>query len=534
MKKESILKQIILIFVVTILIIFTISAAGGYIFSKRINEQKSRRLVIRVSKLVESLLSDIDINYLNNYKESTLFKEAQNGLRKICKTFEFEYLYIIIKNEEQKSYKYVLAVANDDSNDKRASERVKNDPAIPLLEKNGFSEELLNNLFEGESNKNSININNDYGNVFTWLYPVFDKKNNVKYAIGVDYKVEKVTYRVIRNTIILFIPIMIVSLILLIIEVSVLQKKVFNPIKIISEKMNNFIKNRGKDSTPLEISSNNEIKEISDSFNKMSDEITQYIKNIEQLTKEKTEADVQLEVAKRIQFGIVPNKFNEINDNYNANACAFSAKYIGGDFYDCFKLGNGNVCIVIGDVSGKGISACLFMAMAKTVIRDLFMTGKQPAETLNFANDELCRSNPESMFVTVFAAILDVNTGILTYANAGHNKPVILGESIDFLTPKHGIALGLFEDSEIIEEKIQLKKNQGILLYTDGVTESINPKEEFYGDKRLIATLQNKLKTKYNSEEVVETVKKDVFDYYENQDLYDDLTLLSLIYSKLE
>ena len=531
-KKESIFRQIIFIFIVTIFVVFMIVSAGSYFFSKRMTELKSREQVINVAELLKSLFSDIDIDYLKKNKESSIYKEAKTGLRKICQSFKFEYLYILIKNKEQDSYQYIVAAAYDDDNDKAASERVEKNPDIIINEKSDvyYRKNDYANAFNGLVSQNGVNINNKYGNVLTWFYPVFDKNKKVKYVIGIDYEVKQVTDTIINNTVVLSVPVAIASLILLLIVMSVLHRKVFNPIKIISQKMNNFIENKGKDSDPLKIASNNEIREISDSFYKMSDEIINYINDIERLTKDKVEADVQLEVAKKIQYGIVPNKFSEINEKYNACACAYSAKYIGGDFYDCFKLENGNVCIVIGDVSGKGISAALFMAMAKTVIRQLFIAGKQPAETLIFANNELCESNPEGMFVTVFAAILDINTGILTYANAGHNKPVILGDSIEFLNAKSGIVLGFLEDPEITEEKFQLYKNQGILLYTDGVTEAINNKDEFYGDKRLIAALQ-KLQTKYNSEEIIELVKKDVFDYYNGLELFDDLTLLALIYS---
>ena len=533
-KKESILREIIIIFIVLILVVILIAAVGEFFFSQKVIERRSKEQVTNVAQLVESLFVDLDINYLKNNKEAKIYKEAREGIRKICQTFNLEYLYILIKNEKKDSFQYVIAAAAEDNNDKIVSERVKNDPSIKFTEGNDSSsshKEYYESAFGGNITQKGININNKYGNVYTWFYPVLDKNKKVKYAIGVDYKVERVTYTVIRNTIVLFIPIMVVSLILLLIEVSVLQRKVFKPIKIISQKMNSFLENREKDSAPLEYVSNNEIKEISDSFNKMSDEINNYINHIEKLTKERAESEVQLEIAKKIQYGIVPSKFSEIDEKYNAFACAFSAKYVGGDFYDCFKLENGNVCIVIGDVSGKGITAALFMTMAKTVLRELLIVGKKPSEALFFANNELCRSNPESMFVTVFTAILDVNTGILSYSNAGHNKPVILGDSIEFLSAKNGVVLGFMEDSDFVEEQIQLKKNQGILLYTDGVTEAINPKEEFYGNKRLLETLQNNFKDKYNSEEVVELVKNNVFDYYQNMDLYDDLTLLSLIYT---
>ena len=167
--------------------------------------------------------------------------------------------------------------------------------------------------------------------------------------------------------------------------------------------------------------------------------------------------------------------------------------------------------------------------MAKTVIRELLKVGKTPAEALNLANDELCESNPEGMFVTVFAAVLDINTGILTYANAGHNKPIILTDKIEFLDLEPGIALGLFEDSGINEAKIQLSNKQGILLYTDGITEAVNPRNEFYGDKRLLETVQ-KMKGNYNPEEIVKYLKNNVYEFYEDREQSDDLTLVALLY----
>ena len=500
-KKQSVLKQIMSIFAVTIILVFIVTATGGYFYSKNIIQKRSRRLAISVAKLVEQFFYDIDIRYLSDNKESTIFKEANNSLRKICRNFGLEYLYIIVKNDEKQCYEYILAVANDDKNDEIINKGIKEYPYIKGIEDDASFQSIkvsLDKAYLGETSQKSININNEYGNVYTWFYPVLEKDNKVKFVVGVEYTVEQVMAFVKNNAVIFFVPIMIVSLILFFIEMSILQRKVFNPIKKISQRMNNFVENKGKDLEPLKISSHDEIREISDSFYKMSDEIVEYVKDIRQLTKEKVEADVQIEVARGIQYGIVPHNYEIKNDNYDAYACTYSCKYIGGDFYDCFTLENGNICLVIGDVSGKGVSAAIFMAMAKNVIRELLKVGKTPAQALNLANDELCESNPEGMFVTAFAAIFDAKTGILTYANAGHNKPILLGDKIEYLNVEPGIALGLFEDSGINEANLQLNKNQGILLYTDGVTEAVNPKNEFYGEKRLIETMQ-KFKNNNNS-----------------------------------
>ena len=533
-KKHSILKQIMLLFAITILFVFVFTATGGYFYSKDVIQRRSRVLALSIAKLVEQFFYDIDIQYLRDNKVSTISKEASNSLRKICRNFGLEYLYIIVKNEEDHCYEYILAVANDDERNDLVNKSIKTYPYIKADKNNVSSHyvfENLDNVFKGQVSQKSINMNNEYGNVYSWFYPVLNEEKKVKFVVGVEYTVDQFKTFVRNNAIIFFVPIMVVSLILFFIEMFILQRRVFIPLKKISEKMNNFVENKGQDSEPLTITSHDEIKEISDSFYKMSDEIVEYVKDIRQLTKEKVEAEVQIEVAKGIQYGIIPHNFDIKNEKYNAYACTYSAKYIGGDFYDCFKLENGNLCMVIGDVSGKGVSAAIFMAMSKTIIRELLKVGKSPAEALNFANDELCESNPEGMFVTVFAAIYDVKTGMLTYANAGHNKPILLNDKIEFLNVDSGIALGLFEDSGIIEEKIQLSKNQGILLYTDGVTEAVNPKNEFYGENKMIETLQNKLKNKNNSEEIVNAVIENVYAFFENREQTDDLTLLALVYS---
>ena len=531
-KKQSVLKQIMSLFAVTILLVFIVTAAGGYYYSNNIIQRRSRGYALSVAKLVEQFFYDIDIRYLSDNKESTIYKEANNNLRKICRNFGLEYLYIIVRNDEKDCYEYILAVANEDDKNEIINKSIKEYPYIKEVKNDDSFHNVilsLNKVYQGEISQKSININNEYGNVYTWFYPVLDKDKKVKFAVGVEYTVDLVKTFIKNNAIILFVPVVIVSLILFFIQMSILQRKVFKPIKKISERMNKFVENRGKEVKPLKINSHDEIREISDSFYKMSDEIVEYIKDIKQLTKEKVEADVQIEVARGIQYGIVPHNYEIKNEIYDAYACTYSCKYIGGDFYDCFTLENGNICIVIGDVSGKGVSAAIFMAMAKTVIRELLKVGKTPAQALNLANDELCESNPEGMFVTVFAAILDAKTGLLTYANAGHNRPILLGEKIEFLNVEPGIALGLFEDSGIKEANIQFNKNQGIMLYTDGITEAVNPQNEFYGDKKLIETMQ-KFKNNNNPKEIVKYLKNNVYEFYEDREQSDDLTLVALLY----
>ena len=211
---------------------------------------------------------------------------------------------------------------------------------------------------------------------------------------------------------------------------------------------------------------------------------------------------------------------------YNAAAAAYPAREVGGDFYDCFESDEG-VCMVMGDVSGKGIGAALFMAMAKTMIREKLRAGMSPAAALNTANNELCAENPEGMFATVFAAVLDTDTGELRYANAGHTRPVVIKSgNAELIKPDAGIALGLFEDSGIIDKVMMLDKGDGIFLYTDGVTEAVGSGNAFYGEGRLIASARGD-----NAVEVMYAVSDSVMAFTDGCEQFDDVTALAVFYS---
>lgn len=235
-----------------------------------------------------------------------------------------------------------------------------------------------------------------------------------------------------------------------------------------------------------------------------------------------------MEVANRIQYGIVPSQTNINEDNFNIFAYAKPAKEVGGDFYDCFVRADNSVCVFIGDVSDKGIAAALFMVMVKTMLKDSLSNGLSPAAALNQVNNTLCMSNPEGMFATVFVAAFDYENDTLCYANAGHNKPIIIGDKAEFLDIDSGIALGLFEDADVIDCSINMKNNSGILLYTDGVTDAINQDKKFFGENRLLTAVTNT----YSAESAVKALNKSVSTFSQGSEQFDDYTVLSLFYNK--
>ena len=193
-----------------------------------------------------------------------------------------------------------------------------------------------------------------------------------------------------------------------------------------------------------------------------------------------------------------------------------------------FNITKEKICVVVGDISGKGIAAALFMAIVKTVIKSKVISGNRLSIALNEVNREIALSNPENMFATVFLAVLDCETGELTFANAGHNAPVLIKDKISYLETDQGIAIGLFEDADIKEDSITLSSGEGILIYTDGITESINSEKKQYGEESLAQTIDG-VKTG-SSKEMVNTVVDSVQNFTGSLPQFDDITCAALIF----
>ena len=241
------------------------------------------------------------------------------------------------------------------------------------------------------------------------------------------------------------------------------------------------------------------------------------------MMEDKSREQTLLNTARDIQNGIVPQNKEYTEGNIRILAFAFPARSVGGDFYDIIPLNNRSIGIVMGDVSGKGIPAALVMAVIKTMIRDRLTSGMSPEEVLNVVNNEICSENPLGMFATVFLGIIDTENGSMVYANAGHTHPVKTGETAVYLEPDNGCVIGLFEDIGIIKGETVINPGEGLLLYTDGVTEAINDKKEQYGEKRLLKVCSGN-----TSMNMVRSVAEDVERFAKGTKQFDDLTLLSV------
>ena len=238
----------------------------------------------------------------------------------------------------------------------------------------------------------------------------------------------------------------------------------------------------------------------------------------------------ELEMAEKIQKDMLPNIFPTFSEKkeFDLFASMTTAREVGGDFYDFFMIDENRLCIVIADVSGKGIPAAMFMMTAKTMIKDYALTTEDTADIFTTVNDRLCDNNDAGMFATAWIGILDLRTMILQFTNAGHNFPIIQkkGMPCEMLEKKHGLFLAGMEDIVYRQDEIQLSSGDRILLYTDGVTEAHNSQKELFGEERLMNILNHTNDKK--GETVLSEILNQVETFAADTEQFDDITMLIL------
>jgi sigma-B regulation protein RsbU (phosphoserine phosphatase) len=282
----------------------------------------------------------------------------------------------------------------------------------------------------------------------------------------------------------------------------------------------------------LEIQTGDEIQHLAICFNAMTDELKTQMANLTKATAEKERIATELNVATQIQNGMLPKDFPERND-VELLATMTPAKEVGGDFYDFYFIDETHLAITVADVSGKGISAALFMVIAKTILNNFAVSTLNReglAEVVAAANDKLCANNDAMMFVTTFIGVLDLETGEFVYVNAGHNPPVIYHAEenrCDFLDVKKNFVLGPMDGIPFAEQRTTFKKGDLIFLYTDGVTEALNVKDEEYLPDRLIKFM-NSTDCRVDLHELLKNVRADVAAHVGEAEQSDDITMFAL------
>ena len=378
-----------------------------------------------------------------------------------------------------------------------------------------------------------------YGYLLT-SYSILREKGDYIIAAFTDVDLNAESQQARRFLIQYWVLILIVTLLLDFLIIQRMKKQVVHPIASMNEAARDFIKARGRNLLDeetyfdkLDIHTGDEIESLSLIMADMEKDLKENVRDLEAVSAEKEKIGAELNVASQIQEGVLPNIFPAFPDKqeFDIYATMQTAKEVGGDFYDFFLMDEEHLAIVMADVSGKGIPAALFMMGSKIVINNVATMGiYDPAKVLTIVNKQITKSNPAEMFVTVWLGILDLKTGILKAANAGHEYPCITltNEKFEMLRDKHGLVLGGFADSKYTSYEVQLKPGDGFFVYTDGVTEATNANEELFGNQRLLEALNSN--PTGSPKQILTNVKEAIDAFVGDAPQFDDITMLAVRY----
>ena len=276
----------------------------------------------------------------------------------------------------------------------------------------------------------------------------------------------------------------------------------------------------------------NEIGQLSEDVSALATEMDDYLSRIERITAERERVNTELHTATQIQAAMLPCVFPPFPDRkeFDIYASMNPAREVGGDFYDFFLIDDDHLCMVMADVSGKGVPAALFMMASKIMLAESAKTGKSPAQILTDTNKTICQNNREEMFVTVWLGILELSTGRLTAANAGHEYPALLAPDGQFelIRDPHGFVIGGMEGSRYRDYELRLAPGSKLFIYTDGVPEATSADSELFGAERMLSALNREPGAA--PEAVLRHVREAVDDFVKDAQQFDDLTMLCMEY----
>ena len=489
-----------------------VNAAADYIDGDTINQY------LKTGKTDEYY--DQVAHYLQASVDATAEKEdEENADGKM----QIKYLYVFVPGEGDD---YIYVWDAEEFSDENAE----------LLETYPFSEgakeqalRIMNK--EIKSDKKRYTDSESKEEMLTVSVGIPDSKGNIAAVVAVDLLVndiQNVSMKVIVSVIVSVIGIMALAIIA---YYQIMRKRIVDPIVTLHKATEDIVEHIDSDKElVIDIKTDDELEMLADSFVEMNKKLKEYIKQNELITSEKERIGAELSIASTIQDNSIPNLFPAFPERkeFDIYASMTPAKEVGGDFYNFFLVDDDHLAVVMADVSGKGIPAALFMMVSNILISDRTHLGGTPAEILESVNDSICASNEADMFVTVWLGILEISTGKMIAANAGHDDPAVCRKNGDFeiVKNRHGIVIGAMEGVHYQNFEIQLEKGDKFFLYTDGLPEATDKNEKMLTlDGMLIALNKNKEK---NPKGILDGVNECVNEFVGDAPQFDDLTMLSL------
>ncbi len=310
-------------------------------------------------------------------------------------------------------------------------------------------------------------------------------------------------------------------------------KKALKPMDIMTDRIRQMDKEDMVFKMEDTFKTDDEIEVLAEAFSDMSDRLQVYLKEIIEKTAKEERVNAEIDTASIIQLAMLPKITDEISSRkeFDIYADMVPAKYVGGDLYDFFFIDDNHLAIVVGDVSGKGISASLFMVLAKNTLQNQLMQyGTDVVKAVTKTNKLLIRDNAAKMFVTAWVGVLTLDTGMLRFVDAGHDYAAICKKNGEFVIEKdnHSPVLGMVKKAKLKLNELQLRDGDTVYLYTDGIVEARNSDNEMYKAERMLKVLNTN--PSLSPKELDEALRKDVGEFTEGTEQFDDMTTLCVRY----
>ncbi len=369
--------------------------------------------------------------------------------------------------------------------------------------------------------------------------PLRTEDGEVYAFVLVDVTLENLMGYLLDYTLKMALGILIVTLITAWISSKHIKREITDPIDRIAGAAMEYIRGKkegieGDYFSGLDIHTGDELENLSNVLQDMEKSLAEHEESIRAITAKQERNNTEMDLAARIQAAMLPHTFPPFPDRkeFDLYASMDPAREVGGDFYDFFLIDPDHLCLVIADVSGKGVPGALFMMISTTILRSCAMLGNGAGRILDKTNEALCSNNQAEMFVTVWVGILEISTGRMTCANAGHEYPAIYRAergTFELLKDKHGPVIGALDGVKYIEYELQFQKGDKLFVYTDGVPEATDTNERMYGTGGMLETLN--ADPHAGPEGLLENVKAAADAFVGDAEQFDDMTMLCMKYN---
>ena len=536
MKIKLLPKFIISLGILGIVITVAVSIFSYATTKSYLNQLYAERIMTNSNAIAAMIdINDVKKIISDGGEKTVEYKEMYDLFNKLKADGEITFLSLVVPDEDSVTF-YIDAMVEEMGDDPAlqipyGSDILYTDAANPNDPKDM---EKYITIWENYAKNKGIDkplvTDNDYGFNYTGISVILDE--NGKAIAEIQYILDMSDVRAYLNSFLvnMFIISFAIIGITILAYIVFVRKIVINPVGRLTDFTQEITRTNDFGNQRIKIKTGDEIESLSHAFNFMLSELENYIDNLSKVTAEKERIGAELDVARHIQASMLPSIFPPFpnRDEFDIYASMTPAKEVGGDFYDFFLVDEDHLAMVIADVSGKGVPAAMFMMISKTLLKSAAQSGLSPKAILEKVNNQLCENNDAEMFVTVWIGILEISTGKLVCANAGHEYPAIMrrGGSFELYKDKHGFVLAGMEGSKYREYELVLSAGDRLFVYTDGVAEATDINNNLYGTDRMINAL-NKAKD-LSSRELLESLHKDIDSFVGLADQFDDITMLSI------